>query len=133
MTNIVKTTYVEYEFRGIYDGQTRVNEVDDRDVHRETLGIPKYGIAFRYFDIVTTTVEVDGQLVELSSERINESILYYVDATVMSISELRAAEFSKSYLDYMDQAGIQTLIRSRLGDYDFVAFDSAQHELVSTN
>ena len=129
MTDVIQQTYVEYEFHGRYDGTTRTRDVPDRNKFREAKAIPEHGVAFRYFDVVSTKVEADGESVELTSIRLNISLLYYVDAEFLTVAQVQERQ-PGGIGSFMIDNGYTTAIRDRLGSIEHM-FDPDAHLLIS--
>lgn len=71
--NYVRKTYVELLS---YD-HSLIREVETRDISKLEVSTRFYG--FRFFDILSVSIDVDGEKIELKSEKINLSPRYSRD------------------------------------------------------
>ena len=83
-----RKTYAEFIYApGTLGKRTSAIEVRDRDISK--IKVPSNATAFMFFDIVSTTIEVDGKPVELCSDRIKKSLMHYHDGRVYTYEEVQ--------------------------------------------
>jgi hypothetical protein len=91
MSDVKTITYVTYQEPGLLFPETSGRQVDHRDPQRAADEAPTNAYAFRFHDVVTTTVEVDGKPVETRSVNPrNVSKTYYIDAKVLDAATVAA-------------------------------------------
>lgn len=95
--SITVQTYVAYVLPGAMVGEETIQEVDWRDLVRDAVEAPVRAYAMSYYDIVSATVEIDGESVELQSRRRNASKLYYIDGTVLDEQAVAALPGDSEY------------------------------------
>ena len=54
----IRKTYVEFQYPGLLFSNISTQEVETRDTSK--LDMPKNAFAFNFFDIISMTIEVDG-------------------------------------------------------------------------
>ena len=88
------TTYLECLHRGIAVAERRIWEVEDRDPHQ---AIGSHAYACRFFDIASITIEG----IEMKSERLNVSPLYYLGGQLMTLEQVEREQPDSILLDNM--------------------------------
>ena len=86
MIDSSKTTYATLLFPGSFYPEESVKKVKNRELGE--LDIPQNCFAVQFFDLVTAKFDVDGQIIETTSKRFNESDRFYINATVMNQEEV---------------------------------------------
>lgn len=82
LVNACKKTYANFLFPGSFVPEESLKEVKNRELNE--LSIPENCFAVEFFDSVTAEVEIDGEIFETSSRRINQSSKSYINATIMT-------------------------------------------------
>lgn len=112
----VKTTYIEFYYRGAIFAETSVKEVASRDT--KGVDVPEGSYGFRYFDMMST--EEGG--VKMTSGRLNISPIHYYGGRIMTLDEVRR-EMSDAHIliSNIENNGYTRVIRCRTGN--FVPFE----------
>ena len=132
---VVKTTYVVYvhhDKTGRFDAPV---QVPDRYIGIDADALPKVAFAFRYFDVITCLVQDDGrEHVLSSSERLNLSPLYFVDAEVFTKAQLSVYDGKKAGgpLKYLEDHGHEAMVRTRHGNFEVWHLDPTKNEIINT-
>jgi uncharacterized protein (UPF0128 family) len=112
----VRKTYIEFVSPGAFFNESLTQEVRSRDVAK--VKVPNRAFGFRFFDILEATVEADGKAVKLTSERINESAIYYYGGRIYTRAEVaREVPDNRELLADMDSKGWDKVIRTRTGNF----------------
>lgn len=85
--NYVREMYVEFLYPGVLLSESSTRRCKTRDPSK--VKIPKNAFGFRFFDFISTTVDVDGKKVRLESKRGNVSSLHYYGGRVYTLAELK--------------------------------------------
>jgi hypothetical protein len=111
-------TYVRYLTPGVFYPEDYARIATGRDAARIAREAPGDVFAFEFYDIVTTTVTVDGRDVELRSNPINKSGLYYIDAEKLTSAEVALLPGDHSILlANMRGNGWDPVLRCRTGNF----------------
>lgn len=113
MNSYVRKTYIEFLYPLTFHDRCLTRKVKTRDLSR--VKTPKDAIGFRFFDIFSTVVvDVDGMVVELTSERINVSPTYYRGGKLYTVAELKR-DFPNRHMLIMniEDNGYKRVIRYR--------------------
>ncbi len=112
----IRKTYVEFQYPGLLFSNISTQEVETRDTSK--LDMPKNAFAFNFFDIISMTIEVDGELVELESKRIHKSNLHYYGGKVYTAQEIRRKfPQEKTLISNMRINGYKKVIKCRTGNW----------------
>jgi len=106
-------------------------EIADRtpEVHARELSSDVF--AFFYYDIVTCVMNIGGEHVELKSERLNVSDMYFVDAVAFTREQLESEPHSSGACKLMDESSKTMAIRNRFGNFETNGFDPERYQIVS--
>lgn len=126
-----RTTYVAYQHPGIFLSEESVVRVEVCDPQQQANDAPGSAFAFFYFDVVTTVVYVDGERIVTHSDRCNISSTYYIDAKLMTFSEVASLPGDTGILlSSMRSNKWDSVVRCRTGNVQ--PFEPDRCELVST-
>ena len=82
--------------------------------------LPKDTVKIKYYDVIETQVEHEGEMVPVKSGHLNEKVLYV--GTFLSIADLEAMDMSPDYIDSLERDGaigvVITPIRTHITIYD---------------
>ncbi|MEZ6209409.1 MAG: hypothetical protein R3B64_02445 [Candidatus Paceibacterota bacterium] len=81
-------TFVEWTIPDVVQHTTITEEVENRDI--ENLELSSRSFRFKFFDVISTIVDIDGEKVELRSEKRNYSPDIYYNGELLTPEELRA-------------------------------------------
>lgn len=84
----VRKTFVEFVYPGLLFNEYGSQEVVVREINLKD--VPTDVIAYRFFDLIEGTIEVDGNEQTLQGEPFNYSSLHYIGGRVMTKKEIRA-------------------------------------------
>lgn len=114
--NYVLKTYVDFLYANPLLSKTSAKEVRTRDITK--LKVPENAFAFRFFDIISLVVEVDGQKVELKSQQINVSPRHYYGGKIYTVAELKL-EFPGDLILIcnIERSGCKKAIKCRTGNW----------------
>lgn len=114
--NYVRKTYVEFLYPGLMVSESSTKEVENRDVTK--LLVPDNAFGFKFFDILSVTVEADGQKMDLISQRLNISPMHYYGGTVYTVAELKANfAHEPTLISNVEDNGYKRAIRCRTGNW----------------
>jgi hypothetical protein len=132
--NLSKKTYVYYICRPLIDSPVdTMHEVDARDPQQAIADMPEDAIAFYYFDVISTVVEVDGRAVELKSGGLNRTKEYYVDAKLLNLEQVKALPGSHDeWLDRMKVNEWSRVIVPRIPS-TIVSYRPNERELIESS
>jgi hypothetical protein len=131
-TEATKTTYVAYLHPGSFLLEESVKPVDARNPQQQANDAPESAFAFFYFDIVSATVSVQGEPIGTSSDRLNISKTYYIDAKLLTSDEVAALPGDHNILlSNMRCNGWDPIVLCRTGN--FQPFAENDHELLTTS
>ncbi len=110
----VTTTYLEYLFPGILMPEISTGPVSSRDPQRAAREAPPHAFAFRFYDVITTTVWDTP----LWTGEINASGRYYIDAEKLTIADVEALPGNhRILLGNMRINGWDPVLRCRTGNF----------------
>ena len=114
--NYVRKMYIEFLYPGSFFNESSTQEVQTRDLSK--IKVPKNAFGFRFFDIISVVVVVDGKKVELTSERTNLSSMNYYGGKLYTLAELKL-EFpnERTLISNMECNGWLKVIRCRTGNW----------------
>jgi hypothetical protein len=98
MSAPVVTTYVRYLYPGAFFAEDSAQEVSGRDPERIAREAPEGVFAFEFYDVVTATVCIGGEDVELRSKAIHSTGRYYIDAEALDAAGVEALPGDHSIL-----------------------------------
>ncbi|MEK7631382.1 MAG: hypothetical protein AAB445_00740 [Patescibacteria group bacterium] len=114
--NLVRKTYIEFLYPGVFLNESSTQEIKTRDVSR--VKVPKNAYCFKFFDILSLAVKTEGEEVLLTSERINVSPRHYYGGKLYTIAELKR-EFpnERVLIGNIEGNGYKQAIRCRTGNW----------------
>lgn len=83
----IRRTFVVFFTPERFTLKSYVRPVKSRDPSK--VKVPKRAFGFQFFDLVTKTVIVDGEEMELKSEQFNRSPRHYYGGRVYTLAELK--------------------------------------------
>lgn len=86
MMDCIRRSYVEFLYPGTLIAEREAEPIALRDP--ALVEVPEKAFAFRFFDKLTVVVREGAEDIELRSDRINESGMYYLGGEVYSLPEL---------------------------------------------
>jgi len=128
--SVETTTYVEYELPGAFVAEQERRRVTSRDPRAAAQEAPPQAFAFSFYDVVTATVDVDGEQVTTTSLNRNRSGRYFIDGELFDAAGIEALPGDHHILlANMRGNGWGHVVRCRTGN--FQPFNSGD-EIVST-
>lgn len=113
---MIKKHYVEFFYSGDLYNETFSEEIKSRDP--EKVKVPDGIFGFQFFDIVSDKVEIDDEKIELSSEHLNISPMYYYGGCIYTEAEVVATvPNNEIILRYMQENGWKKVIKIRTGNF----------------
>jgi len=108
----IRKTHIEFLYSMIEDKPKQTSKA--RDVSK--VKMPEYAYGFRFFDLISVTVEVYGEKIKLTSERINVSPKYVVGERLYTPEDVRR-EFpdNKAFIGNVSQC--KGAFMSRSGEW----------------
>ena len=136
VVTVVIETYVERREHHAMHIEESARKVDVRDPQRYAVEAPLNIIAFRYYDVVVATLEIDGEVVKTKSDPCNFSEMYYIDAKLMEREEITAflsnsAGSLNFLLDNMKAHGWKSVVLGRNGSF-YALFDNTGFNVVTS-
>jgi hypothetical protein len=114
----VITTYVEYLHPGAFFPEESSRAVPERDPGRIARESPDDAFAFRFYDVVTMTVTVGREQVELRGKAIHATGRYYIDAEKLTPADVEALPGDHAILlSNMRGNGWGVILRCRTGNF----------------
>lgn len=112
----VRTTYVEFLYPGLLMSESSSQEVASRDLLK--LEVPENAFGFRFFDVLSMTVEVEGEEVELTSKTLNKSATHYYGGTVYTAAQIkRQFPDEKILISNIEGNRYKKVIKCRTGNW----------------
>jgi len=109
-------TYVLFLYPEIILGKTLVVEVETREISK--LKRPSGAYGFKFFDILSVVIYVDGKPMESKSEEINMSPNYYYRGNVYTVEEIRRNfPKKKTLIGYMVNNNVDRVINCDSGSW----------------
>jgi hypothetical protein len=125
-------TYLAYWHRGIISSEESVEPVKVRDPQQHANNAPNSAFAFFYYDIITSTVDVDGEHIDTSTGRHNVTPTYFINARAMTYDEVAALPSNNSILlSNMRGNRWDRVVRCRTGNITPV--EEGEYELITTS
>jgi hypothetical protein len=127
----VTTTYVAYQDSPAYDAADTVKPVTSRDPQQAAKQAHGSADRFFFYDVISVDVEANGQTLQLPSERLNVSKIYYIDPEVLDADAVKARPGDQANVLFaMRTNGWDRVVVSRNGYTD--QFNPNWHEQVSS-
>lgn len=106
--------YVRFYYPGALVGESTAKRVKSRDASK--VRVPQHAYGFRFFEVLETTVEINGQSVKMRSAPINESPMHYYGGRVYTRAEIvREVPDHASLLANMEAHSWERMIKTRVG------------------
>lgn len=106
--------YVRFYYPGGFVGETTAKRAKSRNASK--VKVPQHAYGFRFFDVIETIVEINGQSVKLTSAPINESPMHYYGGRVYTCAEVvQKVPDHASLLASMEEHGWGKVIKTRVG------------------
>jgi hypothetical protein len=118
MSASATTTYVEYLYPGSFFPEESRRPVTERDPATIAREAAPGAFAFRFYDIVTTTVTTNGPAIELRRGAVNPTGRYYIDAEKLTAADVEALPGDhRVLLANMRGNGWDPILRCRTGNF----------------
>jgi len=105
--------FVEFYYPGILVSETSIKEIS-KDTNIDDIEVPKNAYGFKFFKKAYKTE--NG--INLDSDRLNESRMYYVGGVVYSLEDVKKRYPSKEILiRNMENNNYENVIRCRTGNW----------------
>ena len=119
MSQEITKTFVEILYPGVIFSETETKEIPARDLPKVVGWLPKGAYAFRFFDQVVGTVQIDGDTQEIRGKRKNISGSYYPGLTrVLNAEQVAALGGNHSILlSNMHSNHYEKVIQTRCGNF----------------
>lgn len=102
--------YVEFLFAGIMFTDTSAQEIKSRSTKFQ---IPKTCFGYKFYDIE----EVVSNGHKLKSGRLNETGVYYINARVLTLAQIRTLMPNSILQKNMENNGYKKVVKTRSGTY----------------
>jgi hypothetical protein len=117
MKEITKT-YVEFSYPGALFAETEDKEIITRDVKKVLKIMPKGAFCFRFYDMTSKEVTIDGEQETVFGKEKNKSGKYYPGATPYTIEQVKKMGKDFSILaSNMECNNWPTVIKTRIGNF----------------
>jgi hypothetical protein len=109
-------TYVELLYPGTFFSEKEVVKVSEREPEKIAKKYPK-AFAFKFYDLTSVEVVVDGEKRVVSGKRKNESPTYYPDGDLFNAKQLSQLPGMDILVSNMKGNGWKRVVRTRCGNF----------------
>ena len=107
-------TYIEFLYPGSPYCNTSTHGVKTRDV--PNVNVPENAFGFKFFDTLSTVIDVGNRNMQFTSERISVSPMYYYGGKVYTVEELkREIPNEHTIIRNIEGEGCKKAIKCRAG------------------
>lgn len=108
--------FVEFYFPGALFDESTDKEIATRDPEKVT--VPDSAFGFSFYTLVSTTTEYQGDTVLLTSERLDESRMYYYGGRILDKTQVaNQVANNRTLLSNMRNNGYKFVIQTRAGNF----------------
>lgn len=118
--NYIRQVYIQFLWKSTVADMHhlfthKLQEVKNRDL--SDVRLPEFAYGFRFFDVLSAVVTVDGKRVMLRSRRMNVSPTHYYGGRVYTVAEFKRTYPNAPIISQIEDSGCKKMIINSVGEW----------------